>query len=233
MIKIAVVDDDSAILQKLKELLSSFDVRYGYDLKTDFFCSCEELADTAAADVFYDLIFLDIEFSGMNGTEFASMLRHKMKNYDTQIIFISSVKEHALELFRIAPVEFLVKPITEKEFMRCMLMFMDIYRKNENFLEYTQENTKHRIRSREVLYIESSGKKAVFHTKNGVFSVYGKVSEIIKHDSSRFICVSRGIYVNTDHIIGVTLNELHLTDETVLSISRGCRSAVRDRLGGL
>ena len=49
MIKIAVVDDDSAILQKLKELLSSFDVRYGYDLKTDFFCSCEELADTAAA----------------------------------------------------------------------------------------------------------------------------------------------------------------------------------------
>ncbi|MBR1822837.1 MAG: response regulator transcription factor [Ruminococcus sp.] len=233
MIRIAVTDDDLSIHEKLREYLSRFDISYDSDLHTDFFTSCEELADTMKNGRCYDLIFLDIGFKGMNGTEFGTLLRRKRKDYDTQIVFISSVKEHAMKLFRIDPIEFLVKPISEDEFRRCMHLFMEKYGSSDTFLEYTLDNIRHRIRSREVLYLESDRKKAVFHTRNGTFSVYGKVSDIIESDRSRFLCISRGVYVNIEHITDVTLKEIHLTDDSGLFISRGCQSAVRDRLAGI
>ncbi|MCR5111760.1 MAG: LytTR family DNA-binding domain-containing protein [Ruminococcus sp.] len=233
MIRIAVTDDDLSVLERLKEYLSRFDVSFESDIHTEFYSSCEELNESIRAGESYDLIFLDIEFKGMNGTEFGTLLRRKMKNYDTQIVFISSVQEHAMELFRINPIDFLIKPIDESEFRRCMLLFMDRYRSSDTFLEYTLDNIRHRIRSREVLYIESNRKKAVIHTRNSTFSVYGKVSDIIESDRCGFLCISRGVYVNVRHITDVSPKEIHLSDNSGLFISRGCQNAVRDRLAGI
>ncbi len=233
MIKIAVADDDLSIHEKMQLLLSRFEMNYDYDIQSEYFSSCEELADKINKGSRYDLIFLDIEFSGMNGTEFGTMLRRKMKNYVTQIVFISSVENHAMELFRIHPIEFLIKPIKEAEFRRCMLSYMDYYGCSDTFLEYTLDNIRHRIRSSEVLYLESNRKKAIFHTKRGEFSSYGKISDIIRDDKERFICISRGVYVNIDHIIDATAKVVRLTDDSGLYISRGCQSYVRDRLAGI
>ena len=233
MIRIAIADDDLFIHEVLLSYLSRFEMNYEYDFKSDYFSSCEELTDRITNGTDYDLIFLDIEFSGMNGTEFGTMLRKRMKDYHTQIVFISSVKEHAMELFRIRPLEFLIKPIDENEFRRCMLAFMDYYISSDTFLEYTLDNIRHRIRSREVLYLESNRKKAVFHTRSGTFSAYGKISDIIRNDKERFVCISRGVYVNIDHITDATAKEIRLTDDSGLSISRGCQNSVRDRLAGI
>ncbi len=51
--------------------------------------------------------FLDIEFPEMKGTEFGLQLRRQMKNYDTQIVFISTIRDYAMELFKIRPIAFL------------------------------------------------------------------------------------------------------------------------------
>ena len=68
MIKIAVADDDLSIHEKMQLLLSRFEMNYDYDIQSEYFSSCEELADKINKGSRYDLIFLDIEFSGMNGT---------------------------------------------------------------------------------------------------------------------------------------------------------------------
>ena len=70
------------------------------------------------------MIFLDIEFPGMNGIELGKLLRMKMKNYDTQIIFISAVKDYAMDLFPVRPIDFLIKPITEETLRSCLLTYM-------------------------------------------------------------------------------------------------------------
>lgn len=233
MIRIAVADDDLSVHEKLLLYFSRFEMNYDYDIKADYFVSCEALSEKICGGCRYDLIFLDIEFPGMDGTEFGMMLRRKMKNYDTQIVFISSVETHAMELFRIRPIDFLIKPINEEEFRRCMLAYMDYYSCSDTFLEYTLDNIRHRIRSREVLYLESNRKKAVFHTKSGIFSAYGKISDIIREDKDRFVCISRGVYVNVEHITDATAKQVRLTDDSGLYISRGCQSYVRDRLAGI
>ena len=68
-----------------------------------------------------------------------------------KLIFISAVKDYAMELFKIRPIEFLVKPITEETLRSCILTYMMHFENSNGFLEYTLENIKHRIRIREVL----------------------------------------------------------------------------------
>jgi two-component system, lytT family, response regulator lytT len=230
MIKIAVVDDDELICKEIVEIIRKFNVFYEFDFRPEYYCSCEEVYNSIVSGCNYDLIFLDIEFSGMNGTEFGKILRMKLKNYETQIIFISAVKDYAMELFKIRPIEFLVKPITEETLKSCLLTYMTHFENSNGFLEYTLENTKHRIRIREVLYLESNKKKTEFHTRSSNFSVYGKVTDIIGDNKNKFVCISRGIYVNVQHIIEATTKEVYLTDNSKLYISRGCQDAVRDRL---
>lgn len=178
----------------------------------------------------YDLIFLDIEFPEMKGIDFGNLLRRKLKNYDTQIVFISSIKDYAMDLFQSRPIEFLIKPITYERFSSCMLTYMTHYENSNGFLEYTMDNIKHRIRVREVLYLESYGKKVEFHTTRGDFMTYGKITDIIADYTDKFVCIARGIYVNVQHIIEATPKEILLTNNRTLRISRGCQNAVRDRL---
>lgn len=230
MIKIALVDDDKLLHKEMEEYFSRFQIAYDFDFSVDYFLSCEEIYHKLIEGMEYELIFLDIEFPEMKGTDFGKLLRRKLKNYDTQIVFISSVKEYAMDLFQTRPIEFLIKPIKYEKFSACMLTYMTHYENSNGFLEYTMDNIKHRIRIREVLYLESHGKKVEFHTKRGDFMTYGKTTDIIADYTDKFICIARGIYVNVQHIIEATPKEILLTNNRKLRISRGCQSAVRDRL---
>lgn len=230
MIKIAVVDDDKLLHKELERYFSKFQMVYDFDFKVEYFLSCEEIYNKITTGLEYDLIFLDIEFPEMKGTDFGKLLRRKLKNYDTQIVFISSVKDYAMDLFQTRPIEFLIKPITYEKFSNCILSYMTHYENSNGFLEYTMDNIKHRIRVREVIYLESQGKKVEFHTNKGDFMTYGKVVDIIADYADKFVCISRGIYVNVQHIIEATPKEILLTNNRSLRISRGCQNAVRDRL---
>ncbi len=187
MIKIALVDDDKLLHKEMEEHFSRFQIAYDFDFNVEFFLSCEEIYRKLSAGMEYDLIFLDIEFPEMKGTDFGKLLRRKLKNYDTQIVFISSIKEYSMDLFQTRPIEILIKPITYEKFSSCMLSYMTHYENSNGFLEYTMENIKHRIRVREVLYLESYGKKVEFHTMRGDFMTYGKITDIIADYTDKFI----------------------------------------------
>lgn len=73
----------------------------------------------------------------------------------------------------------------------------------------------------------------IFHTKTEEFAVNGKISSIIEGNGSKFLCISRGVYVNIKHIIKATSKEVTLEDGTSLFISRGQQSIVRNRLSEL
>lgn len=229
-IRVAVVDDDEKRLQIMKDHFNQFEMVYDFDYDVDYYLSCEEIHENLISGNEYDLIFLDIEFSEMKGTDFGNLLRKKLKKYDTQIVFISSIKEYAMELFSTHPIGFLIKPITYTDFSSCMLSYMTHYQNSNGFLGYTFENIKHRIKLREIYYLESRGKKVEFHTKRGEFMAYGKITDIVADYPDKFICISRGIYVNVQHIIEATPKEILLVNNCSLRISRSCQNIVRDRL---
>ena len=80
MIKIAVVDDDEFICKEIVRLISKFNICYDFDFRPEYYCSCEEIYNSIIKGFNYDLIFLDIEFPEMNGTEFGKLLRTDRKS---------------------------------------------------------------------------------------------------------------------------------------------------------
>ena len=208
MLRIAVIDDDKTLLCDMHKLFDRFIIAYDFDFTVEYFSSCEDIYAKFKAGEKYDLLFLDIEFPEMKGTEFGLQLRRQMKNYDTQIVFISTIRDYAMELFKIRPIAFLIKPITYEDLCKCLQDYMLDYSNSDSFLEYISENTKE-------------------------FAVNGKISSIIEGNGSKFLCISRGVYVNIKHIIKATSKEVTLEDGTSLFISRGQQSIVRDRLSEL
>lgn len=67
-----------------------------------------------------DILFLDIELPGMNGVEVGKYIRDILRNTDMFMIYISSKKEYALELFQNQPFDFLIKPIKKERLYHVM-----------------------------------------------------------------------------------------------------------------
>lgn len=231
--RIAVIDDDKELHISIGQLFLQYQIANDCDFSLDYFFSCEDAYERLLSNANYDLIFLDIEFPQMCGIDFGMLLRRRMRDYDTQIVFISSTQDYAMDLFPLRPSGFLIKPISYEQFSDCLTGLMEEYARSNEFLDYTLENTRHRIRISEILYLKAQGKKVAFFTRNGSFSVYGKIPELIAGCPDHFLCTSRGEYVNLQHILQAEPRSVRLTDDHVLHISRGRINAVRERLSGL
>lgn len=233
MIRIAICDDDEIVCTQLERMISKFNMKYEFDLRCSSYNSCEALYHQIEMKEKFHLIFLDIEFPDMKGTEFGDLLRRCKKDFDTSIIFISSKQDYCMDLFKIRPIEFLVKPLERSQVEMCLLNFITYYENSYDFLEYTNENIKHRIRIDEIIYIQSDRKKLIFYTSTKEITAYGKISDLVESKREHFVLIKRGIAVNLHHVVESTSTNVQMSNGKILKISRGYQDAVRDRLAGL
>ena len=226
----AVADDDDIVCEEIKQLIERFDIKYGCNIQCDVFTSCEMLIEVLDNGVDYNLLFLDIEFPGMNGIDISQRIRNYYKNMKMQIVFISYKSSYAMELFDIQPFNFLIKPIKEEKVYSCLTKYLIYYNQAYQFFEYTYENMRYRIAFNEILYFESHRKKILMHTLKSNIEFYGVFSDTAEKLKSQFVIVKRGVLVNMQHIVKFCFTSIELSDKTVIEISRGYRIAVRDRL---
>lgn len=133
-VQIALCDDETAELKKIDSLLS------GYEQKcpnSDFVIQCFENADELLAMVKEssyspDLVFLDIYMPGKQGTEAARELRGMGKR--CSICFLTSSKEHALEAFRVNAVQYLVKPVSDRDLFPVLDRFIEDMGRQKKYL---------------------------------------------------------------------------------------------------
>ena len=231
--KIAVVNDDKRLHLTMTQYFLQFQIANDCDLSVDYFFSCEEVYRRFLSGNDYDLLFVDTDFPQMHGAEFGMLLRNRLHNYETRIVFLSAAKDYAAELFAVRPAGLLSKPLSYPQFSACLSGVLEEFSYTSDFLDYTLENTRHRIRIKEILYLKSQGKKVAFHTKEDSFTVYGKITDLIEGCAEQFLCISRGEFVNVQHVLSASPHEVHLTGNLVLHISRSRMQAVRARLSVL
>jgi two-component system LytT family response regulator len=84
-------------------------------------CASAEEATLAVARHAPKLVFLDVEMPGMNGFEFLESL--KVRNF--AVIFTTSHAAYAVKAFRVAAVDFLLKPVLDAEFKAAVNRFFE------------------------------------------------------------------------------------------------------------
>ena len=129
-VRIALVDDDRAFLEKMK----GYAGQAAEEEKVD--CIVETFSDSVAfLDGFsavYDVIFLDIEMPGTDGLETARRIRKVDES--VSLIFVTNMAQYAINGYEVNALDFIVKPVE-------YYTFLDKFRKALRFQSTRREKT--------------------------------------------------------------------------------------------
>ncbi len=112
MYRVGICDDDKILCSLLEEQIQGLSAELLVKFEIEVWYSGEGLECDLKKGVELDILFLDIELLQKNGIEIGAFIRDEMGDTDTHIVYISSKQGYAMELFKMQPLEFLVKPIS-------------------------------------------------------------------------------------------------------------------------
>ncbi|WP_336789229.1 response regulator [Paenibacillus sp. MMO-177] len=112
--KVVLVDDEPVmhlIMRKMLEKYSELSI-------VGSFSNAKEALEFLDANEDVDLAFLDISMPDGTGLAIASQLGDKGSK--TQVVFVTSHKDYALEAFELSVLDYLVKPVTQERLERTV-----------------------------------------------------------------------------------------------------------------
>lgn len=152
MYKIGICDDNIAVGAEIEKYLLEYASTENFeDIEIEVFLSGEDLCRAIRnnSNIFH-LLFLDIELGDLDGISVGNILRKEMKNEITQVIFISYTQEYAMQLFKVRPMDFLIKPITYNKIYDIMQIYRNLFSEKKCFLNIRRVGTvirSHKARS--------------------------------------------------------------------------------------
>lgn len=230
MIRVAVCDDVREVVAQVNGYLSEYQKLKKNKMNISNFYNAEELWEFLKAH-HCDLIILDIELVKMNGVELGKKIRTELNDQDIKIIIISALENYYKQLFDIQPLNFLLKPIDKIKLFEILdLAIRLIDDKNHIFTFKIKEST-YRLRVKDILYFESVQHNFKVVTINKSYEFRSSLSDILNQLSDfGFIQVHRSYVVNYDHIININYDELTMSNDTIIPISRNKRKDIRELL---
>ncbi len=226
--RIAVCDDDLKVCEQLVGVIDTLnetslehsDVKVyhdGIDLYNDFL-----------SGVTFDIVILDIQMEQLDGVSLGNLLRDKLKNEYLDIIYISSERDFAMDLFHSRPLNFLVKPVNEDELIESLKKSVNLREKGIQNFEFKVGTTSHRIPVKEIIYFEGRGRKVKVTSIKGVYEFYGKMSDIKKKLTDfDFMTIHKSYIINYKYIKEITYESVKMSNNVTLVISQNYRSVVR------
>lgn len=225
MFHVAICDDEKAICTGIESCLAEYS---GTDqIETTLFDDGKALCCAMRQGACFDLVFLDIEMSSMDGVSAGRVIREELQNEKTHIVYISGKQQYAMELFQIRPLHFLVKPFTKQQVMEVLDKAMRLTTGYRDYFEFQSEQNYHRCFYSDIMYFESSARKIMLHTQSEIFTFYGKLNDIEKETGEAFLRIHQSFLVNPLYIIQYKADEIMLKDGRTLPISKSLRSNVR------
>lgn len=111
MYRIGICDDDKELCAGLEEQIYQIAKELSVKADIEVWYSGESILNDLQNGTQLDLIFLDIELVRENGISVGKFIRNEMEDIDTHIVYISSGQTYAMQLFKVQPLDFLVKPV--------------------------------------------------------------------------------------------------------------------------
>ena len=108
--KIAICDDDEAVLEQLRGFIRQYAARRMLDYTILEFDQSERLLEAVRRNPDIRILFLDIYMSPLSGMDLAETLR--AEGNDCAIIFVTISTDHYARSYEVNAEHYLVKPIT-------------------------------------------------------------------------------------------------------------------------
>lgn len=208
--RVVVCDDEKYDLEQILNALSG----YG-DMEVHSFTQSESLLSFAAQHDF-DLAILDIEMPGMNGYDAAVKLRSLPRQ--PLIIFLTNSMAYTLRGYGIA-FRYLMKPIDRNQLFYSLDSAVREIKANRFVFQI--DGTSRVVAMDEIYYLEVFNHHIILHTIDQAFTFRSTIKEILTQLPSGYFGIPHQSYVvSFSHIKTATGMEIHLTNGTIIPMSR-------------
>lgn len=228
MIQIAICDDDIEVIETLNATIEDICKKHSLGIEIEKYSSSSELISEISNGNSYDLIFLDIQMPNYDGVSVGKYIREELDDNITQIVYISSETKYALELFKIRPLDFVIKPIKYEQIDRVMKLAGKLIATSKELFEYTNKDGSHRIEFSKILYFYSEARKIIIVTTSEKIEFYDNIDKIFDRVKIyNFIHIHKSYVVNESHIVQYKNNSVIMSDGIELPISRSKKAEVK------
>jgi len=233
---VAICDDDEMIISQIDTFLVETSKKLNIKFRVDDFITGEKLCESIEDGAHYDMIFLDIGLSKINGIEVGKAIREKHNNQLVSIVYISAEQSHSMQLFEIRPLDFLIKPLDARKLEQVVNTHLRLANFWSGVFTFKVRHDIYKVQIKDIMYLESMKKEIVLFKNDGnSYKFYGTMRRIYadmlkKYD---FLPIHAAFLVNHNYVEIFEYDRLTLKNGKVLPISQTKRRAVRATLLGM
>ncbi len=231
MLRIGICDDESnardALRCTLEHLLRDDDGKIYYE-----FSSGEGVVHWVSkhrGEI--DLLFLDVELSGISGMEAARLIRRQ--DSALMLVFVTGYSDFVFDGYAVQAMDYLIKPV-KKEKLATVLSRAQELLAGQQPQSFTVQNADglYRIAKKDILYFYSDKRLVKLMTEEREYAFYGKLGEIEAQIGSGFIRIHQRYLVRAGAVSRVENNSVTV-GKACLPISRALRQTAMVALARL
>ncbi len=230
MIKVAICDDLPEEIGKLKVLIENYALDNHLQISVSGFCDEEEISAVLDDASSYDIIFLDIYMDSLNGLDLAKHIT--VSGEKSNIIFVSSSSEHALDAFGVNALQYLTKPVNCEKFENAMKIALKHKIKREKTVSILSGNDIIKIPFDNIIYAEAQRNYQKIHLSNGGTETTRisntKLYELMQ-ERSEFVRLGVSFILNLKFVSRISAKDIVLTSGKVIPVPRGSFAQLKER----
>lgn len=174
MIRIAMVEDETAAMESIQTYLDKFSKEKGLNCQLVWFDNPVDFLSKYDKD--FDLVLMDIKLPDMNGMEAARKLREM--DDSVALIFVTNMAQFAIKGYEVDAVDFIVKPVTYYDFaLKFARVVKKIDASDEMKISVVNKGSAKYIAAKDVCFVEVIKHKLLYHTADGVYEVRGTLKK--------------------------------------------------------
>ena len=229
MYHIAICDDAREFVSELKGLLKRYSDETGTELTIAEYQNGQDLIKNY--DTNNDLIFLDIQMNEMDGLTAAGKIREL--DEDVSIIFLTALKQYALEGYKYQAVNYIVKPMKYIRLKAEMNSWIEKHRHKNPYIVVQNDKGSFKVFMNKLHYVVTYKRNLLLHTDDGDVICYKNMKEMEKELTPYgfFRCHS-GFLVNLAFVKNVEKLDVELTSGETIYVSKPKRKEFMEALAG-
>ena len=218
MINIVICDDEQTEITYLSGHVRKWAAERDIDIRVSFYESAESLLFEYEDDKMIDILLLDIQMGELDGVSLAKLIRKSDK--EAQIIFITGYMEYIEDGYDVEALHYLLKPVDTDKLFSVLDRAISKLARNERALFITHAGESTRIPLYEIRYLEVWHNHVTIYTDDK-YMIKKPLSELEKDLDDHFFRTGRSHIVNLKYVKKTTKKEVHLSDGSIIPISRG------------
>lgn len=230
MYRIGICDDDAVMCSELEKMIEAYAKENHVALETVIWYTGEALYGFLCVGNRVDLLFLDIKLKGLSGIEVGAFIRNELGDRKTAIVFISRGSQYAMQLFRLQPIDFLLKPLDYEKIDDVLTFWNRLNRSAEKCLEIRSGKRFFRIPYDDILYLYSDNKTVNVVMEGREERFYGKLVSMRDILPENFVTIHQSYIINVNYMEECFYEKVRMSNGALLNISQTYRKGMRKRL---